>query len=239
MSEPSAGPEAAAEVRSRIAGSVSTGGLSIDGVKGGSGVDGDVDCDADANAAEDADATAAAAAADAAVADAARRAAAARRADEEAARQALVKDHNYCHICGLDLSGGRSMSRPDPANANPLAQEHRWLVHYASTHLLDEQQAGQISAEDVDALHEYLWLTPAQRRKMLLDADPAKLNDPELLAAQAYHLSVRRWNNCLALIVTMLVAGFAWSAREGRDETSWARQMLGKMMAFGANLVRL
>jgi len=42
-----------------------------------------------------------------------------------------------------------------------------------------------------------------------------------------------------AVLATVLVAGLAWSAREGRDETSWVRQGLGHAMALGANVVRL
>ena len=126
-------------------------------------------------------------------------------------RDALLRDHSFCEICGHRFYDPRLAEFHSPLwsasiNNDPLQREEDYLVHFMAEHMLDELNAGHITDDDVNDLANYLEVSKANRRKLVLglsESDAEK--DPLLRQSFRHHSQLRRIDNCFAAFLTMFI----------------------------------
>ena len=115
-----------------------------------------------------------------------------------------IQPHRWCEICGKEF----------PFVDNPLEQEHIYMLHFASEHLLDEMKEGRISCEDVEALESYMEgysTIEAEMKDAWNEVDLAKYtNDLVLAETKEYYVSVERRKFWFAICTTICIFLFVW-----------------------------
>ena len=153
----------------------------------------------------------------------------AEREKAEAERAVLVNDHSCCEICGKRFYDPRL----EDSEVDPLEREEDYLVHFMAEHMIDELKAGNIDADDVESLAEYLEVSQTDRRRLVLglskdDAD----SDPLLKKSVSYHSRLQRIDRCFAVFFTMFVLWVVYLAQFGGETST-----LGNMASKGSGFV--
>jgi hypothetical protein len=145
-------------------------------------------------------------------------------------RDALLRDHSFCEICGHRFYDPRLAEFESPLwsasiNNDPLQREEDYLVHFMAEHMLDELNAGRITDDDVNDLANYLDVSKANRRKLVLGLSASDAEgDPLLRQSFRHHSQLRRIDNCFAAFLTLFLVWVVYQAQFGAETN-----VLGKM----------